>query len=196
MRRLSLAATGFAAALVLTAGSLTPAVAAPVNSTSHDSIPVLTVARFAPYTEGAKAVTYDQKLVPTGAGVIVAATRAWRGGTLVLLAVRGLVPGRTYGAHVHTKPCGAAPADSGPHFQHVVDPVQPSVDPKYANPKNEIWLDFTTNRHGVALSKSVVPWRFTERRAKSVVIHFEKTSTHQGHAGTAGARLACVNVDF
>ncbi|MCK2236581.1 MULTISPECIES: superoxide dismutase [unclassified Crossiella] len=196
MRRLPLAATGVAAVLVLTTGSTAPAGADPVNSLSTDSIPVLTVGRFAPYAEGAKAVTHDPKLVPVGAGVTVAATHVRRGGTLVLLGVRGLVPGRTYGAHAHTKPCGAAPADSGPHYQSVLDPVQPSVDPKYANASNEIWLDFTTNRHGVALSKTVVPWHFGERRAKSVVIHFEKTSTHQGHAGTAGARLACVNVDF
>ena len=34
---------------------------------------------------------------------------------------------------------------AGPTFQNVVDPVQPSVDPAYANPENEIWLDFRTD---------------------------------------------------
>ncbi|WHT19191.1 superoxide dismutase [Crossiella sp. CA-258035] len=196
MRRLPLAATGVAAALLLITGSTAPAGADPVNSISPDSIPVLTVGRFAPYSPEAKAVTHDPKLVPEGAGVVVAATHVRHGGTLVLLSVRGLVPQRTYGAHAHTKPCGPAPADSGPHYQDVLDPVQPSVDPKYANASNEIWLDFTTDRHGVGVSKTVVPWHFGERRAKSVVIHFERTKTHHGHAGTAGARLGCVNVNF
>ena len=42
------------------------------------------------------------------------------------------MPNRTYGSHAHQKPCGPAAADSGPHFQHVADPVSPSVDPAYA----------------------------------------------------------------
>ena len=92
--------------------------------------------------------------------------------------------------------CGAAPADSGPHFQNVIDPVQPSVDPGYANSRNEIWLDVHTDGNGFAHTESTVDWQFTERHARSVVLHNEHTHTSPGEAGTAGPRLACVNVEF
>src|SRR4051812_28050157 len=45
------------------------------------------------------AVTYDQQLVPPGARAGVAAVSAPRG--TVVLFVAGLLPNRTYGAHVH-----------------------------------------------------------------------------------------------
>lgn len=142
-----------------------------------------------------QALTYRPDLVPVGARVtVVELPRA--GGTTVLLSVSGLVPDRHYGAHVHTKPCDAAPADSGPHYQHQVDPVQPSTDPAYANPDNEIWLDFATGAHGAAFTISTVDWTFGERRGASVVIHETHTHTAPGEAGTAGARLACVTVPF
>ncbi|WP_179118127.1 hypothetical protein [Saccharothrix sp. ALI-22-I] len=47
----------------------------------------------------------------------------WHGQTTVMLKVTGLQPNRKYGAHAHTKECGPKPADSGPHFQHLPDPV-------------------------------------------------------------------------
>jgi superoxide dismutase, Cu-Zn family len=142
----------------------------------------------------AGAVTYSP-LVPSGAQLAVLAVSTSKS-TSVLLSVQGLLPHRAYGAHVHVKPCGPAPADSGPHFQNVPDPVQPSVDPKYANPRNEIWLDFTTDPTGNAVTVSHVPWGFGDRMAGSVVIHETHTHTDPGHAGTAGARLACLNAEF
>ncbi|SFR18711.1 superoxide dismutase, Cu-Zn family [Lentzea waywayandensis] len=154
-----------------------------------------TSAKFESYSATAKAVTYDAK-VPAGAKVTVVGVLTVRGGTTVLLVLKGLQPHRAYGAHVHVKKCGAAPADSGPHFQNVVDPVQPSVDPAYANPRNEIWLDVHTDGNGFAHTQSTVDWQFTERHAQSVVLHNEHTHTKPGEAGTAGPRLACVNVDF
>ena len=141
------------------------------------------------------AITYRPELVPAGARVTVVGLPLVDS-TTVVLSVRGLVPDRHYGAHVHTKPCGAAPADSGPHYQDQVDPVQPSTDPAYANPDNEIWLDFATDEHGGAITSSTVDWTFGERRGASVVIHETHTHTAPGHAGTAGARLACVTVAF
>ena len=48
------------------------------------------------------------------------------------------------------------PAAAGSHYQHQADPKQPSVNPDYANPRNEIWLDFTTDATGSARSESVV----------------------------------------
>lgn len=144
------------------------------------------------------AYTYDPNLAPVGSGATVAAYgHPALGGTSTTLSVTGLVPNREYGAHAHTKPCGATGDAAGPHFQHVADPVQPSVDPAYANPENEIWLDFTTNGLGSGYAVSEVDWVGTDQRApKSVIIHEEHTHTHPGEAGEAGERLACINVDF
>jgi Cu-Zn family superoxide dismutase len=59
-----------------------------------------------------------------------------------------------------------------------------------------VWLDLRTDARGAAGVETVVPWRFAERRARSVVIHAEPTRTGPGEAGAAGQRVACVNVDF
>jgi Cu-Zn family superoxide dismutase len=72
-----------------------------------------------------------------------------------------------------------------------------SVDPAYANPRNEIWLDFTADRLGTG--GRCLQGRLAARRPwrpKSVVIHETHTNSDPGRAGTAGARLGCVNVDF
>lgn len=167
MRALSLAA-------VLCALGASPAVAA----------------EFEPYRPGADAVTYDAGRVPVGAHASVISVPI-AGRTAVALLVSGLRPHTEYGAHVHVRACGPAPADAGPHFQDDPDPVQPSVDPAYANPRNEVWLDLTTDATGVAVSTSVVGWTFGGRQAESVVLH--EHHTHIG--GGAGARLACLAFD-
>jgi superoxide dismutase, Cu-Zn family len=148
-------------------------------------------AEFEPYRPGAWAITYDQAKVPVGSRAIVIQFSTDRA-TAVALFVHGLLPHRPYGAHVHVKPCGPHPADSGPHFQNVPDPVQPSVDPAYANPRNEIWLDFTTDAWGSAFALSTVPWTFKGRPAGSVVIHDHHTQIN----GDAGPRLACIIQEF
>ncbi|MFR9801325.1 superoxide dismutase family protein [Pseudonocardia sp. RS010] len=147
-------------------------------------------------TEG-EAITYDPELVPAGATARVTSSTEGTSST-VTLAVTGLVPERTYGSHAHQKPCGPAAADSGPHFQHVPDPVNPSVDPAYANPQNEVWLDFTTDAQGAAsVTANQAEWAFTDQAApQSVVIHAMPTATEPGKAGTAGDRVGCVTVDF
>src|SRR5690606_6964589 len=142
------------------------------------------------------AVTDDQALVPAGAGGAVQA-RSGEGTTTVRLAVRGVERNRVYGAHVHMKPCGPEPDSAGPHFQYSVDPAQPSTDPTFANPQNEIWLDVTTDDTGAGSTESTVAWTFPpDRRPKSVVLHDHATSHEPGEAGEAGARVACINVDF
>lgn len=146
-------------------------------------------AEFEPYRPGAEAVTYDAR-VPVGAHAAVISVPI-AGRTAVVLLVSGLLPNAHYGAHVHVRACGPAPSDAGPHFQDVVDPVQPSVDPAYANPRNEVWLDLTTDGSGTAVSSSVVGWTFGGRQAESVVLH--EHHTHVG--GGAGARLACLAFD-
>ncbi|NSC21494.1 superoxide dismutase family protein [Streptomyces albus subsp. chlorinus] len=140
-----------------------------------------------------RAVTYDRARVPAGAGIAVT-RKATEKSTTVELEVHGLPKNRTYGAHVHTEPCGARPDDSGPHYQHVKDPVQPSTDPRYANPRNEVWLDFTTDAKGRGRAASHHDWTFRKGEAMSVVLHERRTSTEPGHAGQAGARLACFTV--
>lgn len=140
-------------------------------------------------------LTYDTELVPAGAGIAVVEV-ARDGRTSVRLGLTGLLPDRTYGAHVHTAPCAPDPDAAGPHYQNRPDPVQPSVDPAYANPENEVWLDFTTDGRGSAHVSARQDWRFRMGEARSVVVHEHATMTHPGEAGMAGARLACLSVPF
>jgi superoxide dismutase, Cu-Zn family len=140
-------------------------------------------------------ITYDVARIPVGAKLSTGST-VMSGRTTVQLKVSGLLPGTKYGSHVHTKPCGAKPADSGPHYQNSKDPVSPSVDPAYANAENEIWLDFTTDEQGAATAEATVAWEFRKGEANAVVVHAAHTSTEHGKAGTAGDRLACLTAAF
>jgi Cu-Zn family superoxide dismutase len=135
--------------------------------------------------------------VPAGASARVTAVYNAAGNTIITLHVKGLKPLTEYGAHAHVNPCGATGTAAGPHWQNVIDPVTPSVNPAYANPGNEIWLDLTTDADGNGGAQSKQSWQFPEdRRPHSVIIHAMKTSTAPGTAGTAGARLGCLSVDF
>ncbi|MGV9293729.1 MULTISPECIES: superoxide dismutase [Amycolatopsis] len=183
-----------AAGLTVTSLSATTVAAAPAEASplrftaAHGT--------FAAYAPGGQAVTYRPDLVPAGARAHVSALSGSRVGTTTVLVISGLLPQHEYGAHAHVNSCGATGDAAGGHFQHVPDPVKPSVDPAYANPRNEIWLDFTTDRSGIGHATSIVDWKFGGRRAKSVVIHETHTHTNPGHAGTAGGRLACLDVGF
>lgn len=151
---------------------------------------------YEPYREGANAVTYDPAQVPAGARVELRSEPAGER-TKLTTSVQGLQPDREYGAHIHTKPCGPTGQAAGPHFQEKADPVKPSVDPAYANPENEVWLDFRTDAEGNATSETEGAWSFEQRDdAKSFVIHEKHTMTEPGQAGEAGGRLACLNVDL
>ncbi|MEU3642567.1 superoxide dismutase family protein [Lentzea sp. NPDC034063] len=142
-----------------------------------------------------KGITYDVARIPLGAKLSTGSSIA-NGQTTVELKVSGLLPNTKYGSHVHTKPCGAKPADSGPHYQNEKDPVSPSVDPKYANAQNEIWLDFTTDAQGAATGTATVGWEFRKGEANAVIVHATHSSTEHGKAGTAGDRLACLTAAF
>jgi superoxide dismutase, Cu-Zn family len=180
-----------AALLTLPGCSTVSGTATSVAQTAHT---VQVAATFAPAP--GTAITYDPALVPFGAQATVDAASG-NTGTSVTLSVQGLLPGRSYGAHAHTEPCGTTGAAAGPHYQNTVDPVQPSVDPRYANPDNEIWLDLTTDANGAGTARTAVAWDFDgQRRARSVIIHAMPTATDPGRAGTAGNRAACVSVDF
>ncbi|GAA3395553.1 superoxide dismutase family protein [Cryptosporangium minutisporangium] len=158
--------------------------------------PTVAEGTFSDYSPNSVAVTYDPTLVPSGAFAQLTVAEI-ADATTVTLNVRGLNPNRTYGAHLHTKPCGRTGAAAGPHYQHRPDPAAaaspPSVNPTYANPQNEVWLDVTTDSQGVGTSKSTQPWRFSAR-PQSLVVHAEKTQTAPGKAGMAGTRVACLTV--
>ncbi|MFJ3226668.1 superoxide dismutase family protein [Streptomyces sp. NPDC086783] len=146
--------------------------------------------RFAPAGAFASsaALSYDTDLVPAGARVEVGQRRDGRGATAVRLRVAGVRPGHTYGVHVHRNPCGADPADAGGHYQHREDPVQPSMDPHYANAGNEAWLDITADERGAGEALAEHDWGFRRGGASSVVVHDEP--------GMSGGRLACFTVPF
>ncbi|SDG09710.1 superoxide dismutase, Cu-Zn family [Lentzea fradiae] len=174
-----------------------PASGPSASTTSTTTTPVAETAVAAPAESGEqpKGITHDVGRVPPGARISTSSSVS-NGRTTVVLRVSGLLPGTRYGSHVHTKPCGAAPADSGPHYQHEKDPVTPSVDPAYANARNEIWLDLTTDAQGAGSASSTVAWEFRRGEANSVVLHAAHTSTEHGKAGTAGDRLACLTAAF
>lgn len=135
--------------------------------------------------------------IPSGAKARVQAVYNAAGSTVVTLHVWGLSPNTRYGAHAHQAVCGLAGGAAGPHFQNIPDPVVPSVDPAYANPRNEIWIDLTTDEAGNGVAQTQVRWQFDpERRAHSVIIHAEHTRTGPTDSGVAGPRLACLTVDF
>jgi Cu-Zn family superoxide dismutase len=137
--------------------------------------------------------------VPTGAQLSAEISDAGDGTTTVTLDASGLLPNRGYAAHAHVNPCGETGADAGPHFQNTVDPAAtpeaPSTDPAYANAQNEVWLDLHTDGSGAGQATAELPFAFGTRAPRSVVIHdAEATATHAGHAGTAGARAACITL--
>ena len=153
---------------------------------------------FAAYTPGAMAVTYEQALAPAGSSATVTVGSAGTG-TRVQLTATGLLANRRYGAHLHVRPCGSTGAAAGPHFQHQPDPAAsaspPSVDPSYANPANEVWLDFATDAAGAGSATANQPWPWpTSDPPRSLVIHAASTETAPGRAGTAGARVACLTL--
>ncbi|GGW82139.1 superoxide dismutase family protein [Streptomyces lomondensis] len=144
-----------------------------------------TDARFAPpgAADRSPALTYDRSLVPTASWIEVGQRTARGGATTVRLRVTGMKPGHAYGVHVHQKPCGADPEAAGGHYQH-----RPSGDPHHVGPHNEVWLDFTADRHGAGAASARHAWGFRRGEASSVVIH--------AVPGGAGARVACFTVPF
>lgn len=190
----------FTAGCSSTANSSTSANSTPGNGTPGASMTsgrtITASGTFVAPTAGATAVTYDTTLVPVGATAAVTITQNGSN-TRVHLTVAGLRPHRGYGAHLHTNPCGTTGEAAGPHVQHKHDPAasasRPSVNPSFANPSNEVWLDFTTDGNGKASSTATHPWKFTTN-PRSLIIHAMTTKTRAGEAGVAGARVACLTL--
>src|SRR5690349_12655691 len=109
--------------------------------------------------------------------------------TQAVFVVHGVDPavaGRTFGAHLHNGPCveGNGAAALG-HYNHS------GTTPLTVNDQTEIWLDVTINDGGNGQSMARVDWAPTSG-PRSVVIHANPTAAD----GTAGARLACLPVEW
>ena len=148
-----------------------------------------------------EAVTYNPALAPVNAAILTALMPSGYGypHTVATFVVAGLLPNRGYAVHAHTNACGATGQDAGPHYQNRIDPAAtpqaPSINPEYANPRNEIWLDVRTNAAGSGTSRTTVPFTFTDRTPGSIVVHEAmSTATAPGQAGQAGARIACLTL--
>jgi Cu-Zn family superoxide dismutase len=182
-------------------GAPSPGLSSPAPALADPGAPLAegtVTGTFLPFPQSARAVTYDPEVVPPGATAQVNIARTAQG-TTVRLTAGGLVPRRAYGAHLHTRPCTATPDDAGPHYQHSPDPKAaaspPSVDPAYANPRNEVWLDFTADASGAATVTARQSWTFDEvEPPRSLIVHAEHTRTVAGKAGTAGPRVACLTL--
>jgi Cu-Zn family superoxide dismutase len=143
------------------------------------------------------AVTFNPASAPVGARLAVTMIPSGLS-TTAELTVNGLLPNRGYAVQAHTNACNN-PDSVGPHYQNRIDPAAtsqaPSTNQEYANPRNEIWLDVRTDAAGSGMSRTTVPFVFTDRGPGSIVVHeAEATSTAPGEAGKAGAPIACLTL--
>jgi Cu/Zn superoxide dismutase len=113
------------------------------------------------------------------------------GDTTFVLFVRGLDPaavGTTYGVHIHVGPCVAGDgAAAGPHY---------NSDGGVATTENEVWLDFTVRAGGYGVARTTVPFTIEAGDAQSMVVHVQPTQHGGSTPGAAGARQACLPVQF
>ncbi|MFI7635639.1 hypothetical protein [Nonomuraea sp. NPDC049400] len=136
-------------------------------------------------TSDTSAIAYDRKLAPQGAQASVTVESSGNK-TRTALVVEGLLPNHHYGVHLHTKPCGAKPDDSGPHYQHRRGEISPS---------SEVWLDVTTNGDGGGRSTARNDWALDPANLPgSLVLHSQPTKTSGPEVGTAGVRVACLTL--
>ncbi|MFJ9697414.1 superoxide dismutase family protein [Kitasatospora sp. NPDC101183] len=170
------------AAALLPLALLAPA-ASPVSVVEADFDPA---SAFVPPA----AISYAQDLVPYGSHARVVTDRSVPGRTTLTLTVSGLAADHAFPVHLHTGTCGADPASSGPHYQDVVDPVQPSADPAYANERNELRLVLRTDADGEGTASTAVDWQPRAGGARSLVLHAGDPAGPHG----AGDRVACVKL--
>lgn len=108
-------------------------------------------------------------------------------GTTVRIVVRGLEPGTTYGAHLHSSPCSVN--EGGSHYKN--DPAGASTPP------NELWLSttddplagITANAGGVAVASGSADW-VARAEADAVVIH----AIPSGGTPASGPKIACADL--
>jgi Cu-Zn family superoxide dismutase len=126
---------------------------------------------------------------------VTGAATAWDmgNGTMRLqLTVMGMPQNKTFGAHLHKLPCNDA-MKAGGHYENRPWPATTTAnDPAYANPSNEAWLDFITDINGKGDALAIVDWVPRKGEAKAIIIHAMGTAND----GTAGAKLACLPIEF
>jgi Cu-Zn family superoxide dismutase len=144
---------------------------------------ILGAALFALPVAAASGTVTSGSLAPFAAGIgtydsITGSARMIRtttGETRVVVRVSGLVPGETYGSHVHAQAC--ADGDAGSHY-HFDAPVRGG-----ALDGTEIWPGpFTANASGEAFGQTVVG-AIAGPTAVSVVIH-----------SSTSAKIACADL--
>ena len=110
-----------------------------------------------------------------------------QGSSFVTLHVRGVEApaGTTFGAHVHQSPCGPVATDAGPHYQHA------GLSSDVPLELREVWLDVTVNAAGNGHSAATRTWQVDGSTPRSVILHALPTAPD----GTAGPRLACIDLD-
>ena len=109
-------------------------------------------------------------------------------GTSGRVVVRGLDPGVTYAAHLHSQPCSA----SNPGGGHYMD-----VPGGLAAPPNELWFSstddprdgITASRGGVARGTGGADW-VARPEAQSVIIH----AIPAGGSTAGGPKIACADL--
>lgn len=145
-----------------------------------------------------KAITYDTDLAPIGAamtGTVIPTSE----GSMAQLTVFGLLPNRGYAVYAYANACGASAGAAGRRFQNHLDPTatsqNPSSDPRYANPDNEIWLDVRTDIAGTGTSHTTVPYTLSDRVPGSLVVHdVVQTPAGPSEPRKAGDRIACLTL--
>ncbi|MGH3617150.1 MAG: superoxide dismutase [Pseudonocardiaceae bacterium] len=173
---------------------------APVSHARPDPTALSGSGTFTPPDPASKAITYNPSLAPPDAAVLASVTPSgYYPRTVATLVVAGLLPNRSYAAAAHTNACGTTGQDAGPYYQNRIDPAASpqaaSTNPRYANPRNEIWQDIRTDAAGQGTSQTTVPFGFTDRRPGSIELHeATATPTAPGQAGATGAPIACVTL--
>lgn len=113
------------------------------------------------------------------------------GGSHTVLRVRGIhgADGQTFGAHLHAGPCVAG--DGAAALGHYnTDVIAGDPTPEISE-DTEVWLDFAVD-DGAGTATASVPF-IPLPGDRSVVIHALATDHH---TGLAGARLACLPVQW
>jgi hypothetical protein len=108
-------------------------------------------------------------------------------GAVIRAEVRGLVPGKTYAAHLHKAACSDNQGDG--HYKN--DPNGPS------KPPNELWLSstddplagITADEHGAAYGRGTADW-VPKSNNLSVVIH----DIPPGGTTAGGTKIACADL--
>jgi hypothetical protein len=148
------------------AAGLVVLMAAPLSASGAE----VTKGTFESFAAGSGHVAYDD--IEGNARMI----RTAAGDTTVVVTVKGLVAGETYGSHVHNQACSDGDAGGHYSFGHVV--------PGGALDGSEIWPGpFTANPAGNAVGRTVVG-ATAGSTAVSVVIH-----------APGGAKVACADLD-